>query len=112
VDDGLGFGELGDGEGAAQPAGTALLVAALGETVVDRRPRVRPDGAGVDLPADPAADVDAGGKDPGRQAIFGGVGALDGAGFGVEDFEGRDRAEDFLLDDVGADVLDLEQGGR
>src|SRR5690349_8391407 len=30
MDDGLGFGELGDGERPAQPADTALLVAALG----------------------------------------------------------------------------------
>jgi hypothetical protein len=30
VDDGLGFGELRDREGAAQPADAALLVAALG----------------------------------------------------------------------------------
>ena len=48
---------------------------------------------------------------PGREAEFGGVGARDGVGLGIEDLEGRDRAEDLLLDDVGADVLDLEQGG-
>jgi hypothetical protein len=47
---------------------------------------------------------------PGGETEFGGVGALDGIGFGVEDFEGRDRAEDFLLDDAGADVPGLEQG--
>src|SRR5689334_13110727 len=38
MNDGLGFGELGDGERPAQPGDTALLVAALGEAVVDRRP--------------------------------------------------------------------------
>src|SRR5271163_3064147 len=63
VDDGLGFLELGDGERAAQAADAALLVAALGEAVVDRRPGVGPDGAGLDLAANPAAGVDAGGED-------------------------------------------------
>jgi hypothetical protein len=111
VDDGLGFLELGDGQGPAQAADAALLVAALGEAVVDRRPRVRPDGAGLDFAADPAADVDVAGEDAGGEAVFGGVGARDGVGLGVEDLEGRDRAEDLLLDEVGVDVLDLEQGG-
>lgn len=110
MDDGLGFLELGDGEGAAQPADAALLVAALGEAVVDRRPGVGPDGSGLDLAADPAAGVDVAGEDVGREAVFGGVGARDRVGLGVEDFEGRDRAKDFLLDDLGVDVVDLEQG--
>ena len=112
VDDGLGFLELGDGQGAAQPADAALLVAALGEAVVDRRPGVSPDSSSLELAADPAADVDAAGEDAGREAIFGGVGARDRVGLGVEDLEGRDLAEDLLLDEVGVDVLDLEQGGR
>src|SRR5580704_9811336 len=51
VDDGLGFGELGDRQGAAQAADAALLVAALGEAVVELRPGVGPDGAGMDLAA-------------------------------------------------------------
>jgi hypothetical protein len=58
VDDGLGFGELRDREGAAQAAHAALLVTALGEAVVDGRLCVRPDGAGLDFSADAAADVD------------------------------------------------------
>jgi hypothetical protein len=78
VDDGLGLLELRDGQGTAQAADAALLEAALGEAVVDRGPGVRPDGAGVDLAADPAADVDVAGEDAGRQAEFGGVGAGDG----------------------------------
>src|SRR5258707_9690227 len=49
MDDGLGFGELGDGERAAPPADAPLLVAALGEAGVDRRRRIGPDGAVVDL---------------------------------------------------------------
>ena len=100
--DGLGFLEVGDCERAAKPTDTALLEAALGEAVVDRRPRVRPDGAGLDLAADSAAGVDAAGEDAGREAIVGGVGERDGVGLGVEYFEGRDRAEDLLLDDVGS----------
>src|SRR5712672_3145883 len=40
---------------AAQAADAALLVASLGEAVVDRCPCVRPDGAYLDLAADPAA---------------------------------------------------------
>jgi hypothetical protein len=68
VDDGLGFLEFGDREGTAQAADTALLEAAFGEAVVDRRPRVRPDGARVDLAADAAADVDAAGEDAGPVA--------------------------------------------
>jgi hypothetical protein len=40
-----------------QAADAALPEVALGEAVVDRRPDVRADGAGVDLAADPAADV-------------------------------------------------------
>src|SRR5580693_5786054 len=63
VDDGLGFLEVRDGQGTAQAADAAVLVAALGEAVVELRPGVRPDGAGLDLAADPAADVDAGGED-------------------------------------------------
>src|SRR5580700_9526903 len=111
VDDGLGFLELGDGQGPAQAADAALLEATLGEAVVDRRPRVGPDGAGLELAADPSAGVEVAGEDAGREAVFGGVGAGDGVGLGVEDLEGRDRAERFLLHDVGGDVLDLEQGG-
>src|ERR1700677_1185882 len=110
VDDGLGFLELRDGQRAAQPADAALLVTALGEAVVRRRPGVRPDRAGLKLAADPAADVEAVGEDAGGEAVVGGVGARDGVGLGVEDLEGRDRAEDLLLDEVGVDVLDLEQG--
>jgi hypothetical protein len=91
VNDGLGFLEIGDGQGATQAADAALLEAAFGEAVVERRPRVRPDGARVDLAADPAADVDAAGEDAGREAIFGGVGERDGVGLGVEYVEGRDR---------------------
>jgi hypothetical protein len=53
-----------------QAADAALLEAALGEAVVDCRPGIRPDGAGVDLAADPAADVDVAGEDAGREAIF------------------------------------------
>jgi hypothetical protein len=89
VDDGLGFLELGDGQGAAQAADAALLEAALGEAVVDCRPGVRPDEAGVDLAADPAADIDAVGEDAGREAIFGRVGAGDRVDLGG--FIGRDR---------------------
>src|ERR1700722_9835226 len=55
VDDGLGFLELGDGQGTAQAADAALLVTALGEAVVDRGPGVRPDRADLDLAADPPA---------------------------------------------------------
>src|SRR5580658_4866810 len=88
VDYGLGFGELGDGQGAAEPADAALLVAALGEAVVDRRPGVRPDGAGLELPADAAAGVEAGGGEAGGEAVLGRVGAGDGVGVGVEDLEG------------------------
>src|SRR5580693_888652 len=91
VDDGLGFLEVGDGQGPAQAADAALLVATLSEAVVEPRPRVRPDGAGLDFAADPAADVDAAGEDAGREAEFGRVGARDGVGLGVEDLEGRDR---------------------
>jgi hypothetical protein len=36
--------------------------------------------------------------------------ARDGVGLGVEDLEGRDRAEHLLLNDVGVDILNLEQG--
>ena len=78
MDDGLGFLEIGDGQRAAQPADVALLVAALGEAVVQLRPGVGPDGAGLDLAADPVAGVDAGGEQAGREAEFGGVGAGDG----------------------------------
>ena len=112
VDDGLGFLELGDGQGTAQAADAALLVAALGEAVVDRRPRVGPDGAGLDLAADPAAGVDAAGEDAGREAVFGGIGARDGIGLGVEDLEGRDRTEDLLLDEVGVDSSTSSRAGR
>jgi hypothetical protein len=85
VDDGLGFGEFGDGQRAAQPAGAALLVAALGEAVVDRGPGVGPDGAGLDLAADPAAGADAAGEQGRREAEFGGVGPRDGLGLRIED---------------------------
>src|SRR5258708_10718906 len=57
VDDGLCFLELGEGLGAAQPAGAAPFLAALREAGVCPRPGVRPDGAGVDLAAYPAAYV-------------------------------------------------------
>src|SRR5580692_4252864 len=84
VDDGFGFLEVSDGEGTAQAADAALLVAALGEAVVEFRPGVRPDSAGLDFAADPAADVDVGGEDAGGEAELGGVGAGDGIRLGVE----------------------------
>jgi hypothetical protein len=55
-----------------QAADAALLVTALGEAVVDGRPRVRPDGADLDFAADAAADVDVAGEAAGRQAVLGG----------------------------------------
>src|ERR1700735_336657 len=100
VDDGLGFGEIGDREGAAQAADAALLVAALGEAVVEFGPGVRPDRAGVYSAADPPADVDVVGERAGREAVFGSVSPPDRVGLGVEHLEGRDRAEDFLLNQV------------
>src|ERR1700761_2490493 len=110
VDDCLGFLEVGDGQRAAQPADAALLVAALGEAVVEFRPGVRPYRAGLNSAAYPAADADVVGENAGGETEFGGVGARDGVGLGVEDLEGRDRAEDLLLNDVVVDVRDLEQG--
>jgi hypothetical protein len=37
--------------------------------------------------------------------------ACAGVGLGLEDFEGRDQAEDLLLDQACVDVFDLYQGG-
>jgi hypothetical protein len=44
-----------------------------------------------------------------RQTVLGGVGALDGLRFGVEDLESGDWPEHFLLDDRRRDVSDLDQ---
>jgi hypothetical protein len=101
VDDGLGFLEVGDGQGTAQAADAALLVATLGEAVVEFRPGVCPDSAGVYLAADPPADVDVIGEKASREAVFGSVGPPDRVGLGVENLESSDWAEDFLLDDIG-----------
>ena len=60
----------------------------------------------------PPAGVDVVREDARRQAQLGGVRTRDRVGLGVEHLEGRDRAEDFLLHDVRADVLDLRRPER
>jgi hypothetical protein len=112
VHDGLGFLEVGDRERAPKPADPALFEAALGEAVVDRRPRVRPDRPELDLATHAAADVDVLGEDSGRKAELCCVCARDRLGFSVEDLEDCDRAKDLLLDEIGVDVLDLDQRRR
>src|ERR1700741_4056390 len=94
VHDCLGLLEVGDRKRAAKAADPALLEAALGEAVVDRRPRVCPDGPELDLATDAAADVDVVGEDPRRETQLCRIGARDRVGFTVEDLEGRDRAKD------------------
>src|SRR5581483_6364512 len=89
VHDGLGFLELCDRERAAQTSDPARLVATLGKAVVHLRPRVRPDRPGLDLPADPAADVDVVGENAGGEAQLGRVGAGDRIGLGVEHLKRR-----------------------
>jgi hypothetical protein len=69
VDDGLRFLEVRHREGTSEASEAALLVTTLGEPVVDRRPRVGPDGAGLDFAADTAGDVDVVGEQPAARPI-------------------------------------------
>src|SRR5260370_12611813 len=109
VDDGLGLLEIADCERTPQAADAALLVAALGESVVDHCPGVGPYGPGLDLAADPATGVETASEEAGREPELGGIGARDRVSLGVEGFGRRDGTEYLLLDDVRIDVLDLEQ---
>jgi hypothetical protein len=111
VDVGLGLLEFRETAGAAQAAYAALLVAAVFEAGVDRKPCVGPNRSGIDLAAHAAGAVDITGEHACRQAEFGRVGPVDGVFLLVEDLECGDRPEDFLLDNRCAEVLDFDQTG-
>jgi hypothetical protein len=89
-----------------------LLVAALFEASVHRKPGVGPNCSGIDLAAQAAGTVDIACEHACCQAGLGCVCPIDRVVLVVEDLECGDRPEDFLLDDRCVEVSTSIRLGR
>jgi hypothetical protein len=110
VDVGLDLLEVGETVGAAQAAGTALLVVVFFEAVVDREQVLVYTVSALIWRHARARSTS--GRTLLRQAELGRVSPGDRVLLVVENLEPGERSEDFLLNDRCVDVFDFDQAGR